>query len=194
MVGYGTRKIGNSGQGRNSNRRFSWRCATYCTEALGLVEGLRKFTLSVMALSLMFWLVAWPYIVSKLIPSNYFMTDVILVVEDTVEGRTPRIMVDRRIIRDFEAYYRSNVRRNGPTGPLVTGCEGVIGPIHSVAGSEPPANMTLDRWLGYPHWCELLPGKYVMVSEVFIEAPWWGFGAQIVVPVVTNLFTVEAIR
>ena len=148
---------------------------------------MKRFALGVLVFAVVFWVWLVPYLIGRLMPVSYYVSDIALVVHDAAEGDPVPMSLARVVHRDFDAAFVSQVRMDSAAGPLVAGCEGETTPVRSLAGSPPAVGLTLHRWLGYPP-CSLEPGKYVLVSEARIQGP---LGSTVRVPIVTNVFKIS---
>jgi hypothetical protein len=114
---------------------------------------------------------------------NWFTVEQILVM-DTVEGESPRLVVKRHINKPFVAEWIVTTRRLETDG-LTTVCVG-DGKSHYISEARLPADLNLDWWAGKA--CSLAPGRYQLDTKWIIEIP--GYTGQRLVEARSNIFTV----
>lgn len=114
--------------------------------------------------------------------------------EDTVEGVSPRLAVDRTVHQPFTGQYEVLIRKQVGSG-FRTYCDP---PRSGDIPYNPEAELPLDEfrnlewWMGRdpgePPLCPLVAGNYIVDTTWFVE--WW-FGIVIKTTVTSNTFTVR---
>lgn len=132
----------------------------------------------------------WPWAISKIIPASNYYELRSVEIHDTVVGRSPTMIVDRTIHRQFEGRPVVEVLRvNGSTFEAWWQCNpNISGERTYYPDRTLPDPLTLDWWMIIPpNRCTLAPGQYKTTTTIHIRT--W-FGGRWTVMRDSNLFTV----